>query len=702
MNDVLFTLTKSKTLTQGDLNSALDEITFAAANTLKVERVSVWLYNSDRSKIHCLKLYEKSLNRYTSGMQLKAVSYPAYFKALETQRTIAAHDAYTDPRTSEFAVEYLPALGVTSLLDAPIWQEGEMVGVICHEHTGTIRQWTLAEQNFAGCIADLISLALEASERQKAQTTLAKRERYLATLVEVQRLLLAEHSDGNCYAQIIEQLGLASGASRVYLFENYYFPNRDFLSSQSYLWYAQDIYALANPAEKFTLASVLPRWAEVLGKGEIIASIVAELPESEREILSRQKTLSILVLPLKVNNQFWGFIGFDNCVEARLWEALEIDLLGAAVAAISLHLERALAQQHLAQAKEELEIRVERRTKALKKANQQLLVEIAERTAAQRAQAHLYAQAQEAAAVAQQHSQKLQQALEELTKAQSLIVQSEKMSSLGQLVAGVAHEINNPISFISGNLAHANQYILELLDILHLYQEYYPEPAPTIQQLSDHIDLDFLLMDVPKLLTSMQVGAQRISQIVISLRNFARLDEADLKSVNLHEGIDNTLLILQHRLKFGDRHREIQIIKDYGNLPAVECYPGKLNQVFMNIINNAIDALTNREWQIKNEKISNSPYPMPTIWIRTEVSPPRHVRVRIADNGVGMSEDIKARVFDPFFTTKPVGSGTGLGLSISYQIVVEHQGVLSCTSEPGQGTEFCIEIPICQTSSCSR
>lgn len=282
-----------------------------------------------------------------------------------------------------------------------------------------------------------------------------------------------------------------------------------------------------------------------------------------------------------------------------------------------------------------------------------------------------------------------------LQKTQAQLVQSEKMSSLGQLVAGVAHEINNPISFILGNAVHANQYILELLDILRLYQENYPEPVPPIQQLAKDIDLDFIVTDLPKILTSMQVGAQRISQIVLSLRNFSRLDEADMKCVNLHEGIDNTLLILQHRLKSSDRHSAIEIVKEYGDLPKVECYPGKLNQVFMNILSNAIDALDlakNTDTQsVASQKVGQ-------IRIRTEISRPGTVCVRIADNGSGMSEYVKAKIFDPFFTTKPVGSGTGLGLSISYQIVVEnHKGFLNCTSEPGQGTEFCIEIPIRQS-----
>ncbi|RUR77528.1 GAF domain-containing protein [Chlorogloeopsis fritschii PCC 9212] len=731
-NQVLLALAKSRNLAQGDLNSALAKITEAAAATLGLERVSVWHYNSDRSKIRCLNLYEQTLKRHTSGVELSAVDYPVYFQALEAERTIAADDAYTDPRTCEFGVAYLPAVGVTSMLDAPIWVEGEMVGVVCHEYTGGVRHWSLEEQNFAGCIADLVTLAIEANQRQKAESerkqtelALAKREHYLATLVEAQRRLLADDTAGNCYAHILELLGQASGASRVYLFENHQDAAGCLLTSQRAEWCAKDITPEIDNSQlqNLSLQEVLPRWAEILGKGEIIAGIVAEFPESEQKFLGRQEILSILLLPLTVNNKFWGFIGFDNCTEARAWDALEIDLLAAAAAAVALHQERASAEKALFEAKDELEIQVEKRTKALKDANEQLLVEIVERTSAERA---LHSAVQ----VAQEQSLELQQALENLKNTQTQLVQSEKMSSLGQMVAGIAHEINNPINFIVGNLAHAEQYISNLLDMLRLYQEHYPQPVSTIVERSQDIDFDFVVMDLPKLLESMQAGAKRIGNIVLSLRNFSRLDEAEMKRVNLHEGIDSTLLILQHRLKDNLHHPQIEIIKEYGNLPVVECYPGKLNQVFMNILNNAIDALEGlgRRREEKDEEdredggeknslhsppaslhallqtshtpqssVPNHQYLIPQIRIRTELVCSSRVRVKIADNGVGMSEQVKARVFDPFFTTKPVGSGVGLGLSVSYQIIVEnHKGVLKCTSQPGQGAEFSIEIPIRQ------
>ncbi|MBW4578721.1 MAG: PAS domain S-box protein [Tildeniella nuda ZEHNDER 1965/U140] len=285
-------------------------------------------------------------------------------------------------------------------------------------------------------------------------------------------------------------------------------------------------------------------------------------------------------------------------------------------------------------------------------------------------------------------AQALEQALRELQKTQTQMVQSEKMSSLGQLVAGVAHEINNPVNFIYGNLTHASSYTQDLLHLIKLYQQHYPNPVPTIQAEADAIDLDFLLDDLPKLLSSMKVGADRIQKIVLSLRNFSRMDEADVKQVDIHEGIDSTLMILQSRLKGKAGESGIAIVKHYGQLPQVECYPGQLNQVFMNLLVNAIDALEESSFDLSDRQ--------PTIHIQTEQSTHQAaIVIKISDNGCGMTQAQQQRLFDPFFTTKAVGKGTGLGLSISYQIVVDkHGGALTCFSAQGKGTEFCIEIPV--------
>ncbi len=288
----------------------------------------------------------------------------------------------------------------------------------------------------------------------------------------------------------------------------------------------------------------------------------------------------------------------------------------------------------------------------------------------------------------------LQQAITELQQTQAQLIQTEKMSSLGQLVAGIAHEINNPVNFIHGNILHATEYIDGLLNLVNLYQEQYPNSTPKIQDEIEAIDLEFLSEDLPKVLDSMQIGSERIRQIVLSLRNFSRLDEADMKQVDIHEGIDSTLLILQHRLKAKSDHSEIQIIKEYGDLPKIECYPGQLNQVFMNIVSNAIDVL--EEYDSKRSGWERQQNPC-TIRIHTDLKDGNQVRISMADNGSGMSEAVRSKIFDPFFTTKSVGAGTGLGLSISYQIVAEkHRGHLECISAPGKGAEFIITIPIQQ------
>ncbi|MBE9034207.1 ATP-binding protein [aff. Roholtiella sp. LEGE 12411] len=295
------------------------------------------------------------------------------------------------------------------------------------------------------------------------------------------------------------------------------------------------------------------------------------------------------------------------------------------------------------------------------------------------------------AEIAEAQAKKLEKSLRELQQTQAQLVQAEKMSSLGQLVAGVAHEINNPVNFIYGNLKYAKDYTQCLLKLMHLYQQFYVNPVSEIQDYIEAIDLGFLLEDLPKILHSMQVGAERIAEIVLSLRNFSRLDEAEMKKVDIHQGLDSTLLILQNRFKNSVDHPGIKIVKNYGNLPLVDCYAGQLNQVFMNIISNAIDALENYNTQRAIAEIHANPN---TITITTEVIEKKCVVIRIADNGSGMTEAVKERLFDPFFTTKPVGKGTGLGLSISYQIVVEkHGGTLRCVSKPGQGTEFWVEIP---------
>ncbi|KAF3885262.1 MULTISPECIES: hybrid sensor histidine kinase/response regulator [Nostocales] len=337
----------------------------------------------------------------------------------------------------------------------------------------------------------------------------------------------------------------------------------------------------------------------------------------------------------------------------------------------------------------------------------------------------------------------LHNTLDELKVAQVKQIQNEKMAALGQLVAGIAHEVNNPISLIYGNIEYVSQYVQQLIDVVEVYNQEYPNQTPKIQRTVQDIDLNFLMNDVRKLMGAMYRGADRIRQIVLALQNFSRLDEADMKPVNIHEGIDSTLVMLQHRLKETGHRPSINVTKEYSSLPLVSCYPSDLNQVFMHIISNAIDALDrgsgesgldtenmttpavsdpsgiskDAESQARHaaRKTHTQPpagetpalglsySPIPTIRIHTQLTSNKTVKISIADNGPGMDESVRSRLFDPFFTTKPVGKGSGLGLSISHQIVVnKHQGSIQCSSSVGKGAEFIIEIPIEQPETMSN
>jgi signal transduction histidine kinase/CBS domain-containing protein len=349
------------------------------------------------------------------------------------------------------------------------------------------------------------------------------------------------------------------------------------------------------------------------------------------------------------------------------------------------HLQAEIEERHKAElalrfAHDTLKEQVEERTAKLSLINEQLQADIRKR---ERVEADL----RESEALLKKQTQELQATLTKLQNTQSQLIQTEKMSSLGQMIAGIAHEINNPINFIYGNLAIAQNYLKDLLELLKTYQKCYPQPAAEVEAVAEDIDADFLLEDIVKVMNSMEMGTERIKQIILSMRNFSRMDDTSMKLANIHEGIDSTLLILQNRLKAHEMIPNIQVNKEYGKLPYVECFAGQLNQVFMNIIVNAIDAL--EEYCLRHTHF------LPQINISTEVEADNWAVITIADNGAGIEPAVIDSLFNPFFTTKPVGKGTGLGLSISYQIIVErHHGSLQCVSEIGKGTQFIIKIPI--------
>ncbi|MGD1910715.1 MAG: GAF domain-containing protein [Rivularia sp. (in: cyanobacteria)] len=352
-------------------------------------------------------------------------------------------------------------------------------------------------------------------------------------------------------------------------------------------------------------------------------------------LLEKMQAKAYIIIPVFKGAKLWGMLAAYQNSETRDWQRNEVDLLIQIATQLGVGLQQA---------------------------------ELLEQT--------------------QRQKEKLAQTLKELQNTQTQLIQSEKMAGLGQLVAGIAHEINNPVNFIYGNLSHIDDYVNDLSGILDLYRNAYPHPESHIQEQATTIDLNYILEDLPRILDSMKIGAERISSLILSLRTFSRLDEAEMKLVDIHEGIESTLLILQHKIEENLNHSRIEVLKEYGKLTEVECYAAQLNQVFMNILGNALDAVEAKFRESDCQETAQ-------IRISTEVLNEQSVLIRISDNGCGIPENILSRIFDPFFTTKQPGKGTGLGLSISYQIIVDkHKGKFECDSQVGEGSEFRIEIPI--------
>ncbi len=377
----------------------------------------------------------------------------------------------------------------------------------------------------------------------------------------------------------------------------------------------------------------------------IFPLIWAAIRFGPREVTFLALTMSIIAIYQTLNGQ-GSFAQSNSASAVVLLQSFVVSLTVATLVLSAAMQENQKANQNLRLANDELEQKVEERTEELTKT------------------------------------------LQELKKAQAYLIQQEKMSGLGQMVAGVAHEINNPVNFIHGNLKYVGEYAHNLLDFLHLYEKHYPNPDSEITKQAEELEIDFIKEDLESILSAMNVGTDRIRAIVLSLRTFSRLDESSSKAVDIHEGIESTLMILQHRIKATANRPAINVVRDYGELPQVECYAGQLNQVFMNILANSLDAL---ESELKENPNSQK---TPQITLRTEMRSDSVV-IAIADNGMGIPEAIKNRIFDPFFTTKAVGKGIGMGMAISYQLITEkHKGKIECFSDLGVGTEFIIEIPI--------
>jgi PAS domain S-box-containing protein len=554
-------------------------------------------------------------------------------------RVMAIEDIYT-ANLDPCHLDLLANLQVRANLIVPIVSNNQLWGLLVAHHCCEPRQWQSWEIDLLSALAAQAAIAIQHSQLYEQAKSHFLQEQLLNQLTQAIRSSLDLET---IFATAVREIGSLLEVDYAHIVQ--YLPEQKLWLTVSEYRKSLDLpvgLGIKIPDENNPIASQLKRL-------EIVNIHDADTCENPiNQDYAKTFPGAWLLVPLHFGDSVWGSLGLVKNMRPYHWQDWEVELIGAVAAQIAIAIQ----------------------------------------------QAELYQQSRSATAQAQLHAQQLEQTLIELQNTQGYLVQSEKMSSLGQLVAGVAHEINNPVSFIYGNLVHASGYTQDILGLIELYQQHYPHPVPEIQSEIDEIDLEFLVEDLPKLLSSMKLGAERICEIVAALRNFSRIAEAEVKAINLHEGLDSTLMILQNRLKASGKHPEIQVIREYGNLPLVECYAGQLNQVFMNLLVNAIDAIDEQNQKRTLAEITTNPS---CIRVCTELVNDHEVAIRIADNGPGMTEDVKQRLFNPFFTTKPLGTGTGLGLSISYQIVVEkHGGQLRCYSQLGQGTEFVIQIPLLQ------
>ena len=544
----------------------------------------------------------------------------------------------------------VPILGSIANVLVPLNRREESIGFLaCFSEQP--RCWTVAEVELLQSIAQQLEIAIEQAQLYERSQKQAQREQLVNRITaQTRQSFELETILKGAIAQLLSALEI--DRCLVHLVET---PNPtdpllettealNISLAQQSISREKHLYEVCRPPFSpsvldFDLSGPITQWV-IQHRFPVAISDVAQDPrigQHNREY-QQAEIKSSLVMPVQAGNELYAILYLNQCAQIRYWSTNDQKLAQAVVDQLAISIK----------------------------------------------QAHLYAQTQAQAAASAAQAKHLVEALHQLRLTQTQLIQSEKMSSLGRVVAGVAHEINNPINFISGNLPYVENYVQDLTTLIRTHQAE-ANQNPTLQQLGEEVELDFLLADLPRILTSMKSGAERIRQIVLSLRNFARLDEAHCKPVDIHEGLESTLLFLGNQF-----NEEIEIIRNYGQLPLVTCYPQQLNQAIMNILLNAAEAL--KDWQGTQKTIA-----IATDFVPATAPQPAKIRIIITDNGPGISQAIQSQIFDPFFTTKDVGQGSGLGLTVSYQTIVnQHHGRLECISEVGLGAEFMIEIPVNQ------
>ncbi len=639
-----------------DLDVIFKTATQQVCQWLEADRVAVYRFNPDWSGEFIAEFVNQGWVKLVDS-DIKKVWKDTYLEETQGGRyrfneSTAVDDIYK-AGYDDCHIELLEQFQAKAYVITPIFKGKKLWGLLATYQNSTSRHWKTSEIKFLCQTATQFGVALQQAEL----LTQTKQQAISLEQVNKQQNLLFE-----LVAKMRKSLDLDT------IFQITTKELRRILNTDRVMVYRFDVDSEYNYGEVIA-EDIVPRISSALevkikdscfgenyatkyryGRVSTITDIYnAGLKDCYFAILDKFQVKANIIAPVMKGEELWGLLFVHQCDKPRNWKTSEIKFVTQVAIQLSVALEQAelLSQSRL-------------------------------------------------------QTEQIEQALNNFKNAQTQLIQSEKMSSLGQLVAGIAHEINNPINFIYGNINHIHQYTEDLLGLLELYQQDCNINHCEINERAEEIDLEFLVDDLPKMLSSMQIGASRIREIVLSLRNFSRLDEADLKVVDIHEGIDSTLLILQYRLKAKSNSPAIEVIKEYGNLPKVGCYPGQLNQVFMNLLSNAIDALEERMSKTFYElETENYQFPNPQIRISTQIKEDNNgFVIRITDNGLGMTEEVMKHMFDPFFTTKVVGKGTGLGLSISYQIIVDkHGGMFKCNSQRGKGTEFLIEIPIKQNRS---